>query len=388
MIRFLHFGDMHLDSPFSGVSVSEGERLREELRTVFDEIIDIAANPEMSGDGQTGFDAVLIAGDLFDNGYVSPDTIAHVRDKLRDCGLPVIISPGNHDPYSAGSLWKSVKWSDNVHIFSSDSLSSFDLDLSGTPVTVWGWAFTSDRLDRCPLENGSSPVEGRINILCAHGDTLSPISKYCPISSPMLSRSGCVYAALGHIHNAPEPQICGGTTAAYCGFPEGRSFDEPGQGEVLAVTVGSGDSPAIERIPTGHHRYEILHADLTGDGNHTDACRRLASLCRKEGYNEETSVLICAEGAVPPEYTPDTQLIADDLAVVLERLGTPVCSVTVRDSTSPVFGAEYLENDLTIRGELYRTLLPALSSENPEERERAAAALRIGLLALDGKSFT
>lgn len=390
MIRLLHFGDMHLDSPFSGVSVSAGERLREELRAVFDHIIDLAAaNTDTIGTdrGSSGYDMILIAGDLFDNGYVSPDTIAHVRDKFRECGIPIVIAPGNHDPYSSGSIWRSTVWSDNVYIFPGDSLSSFDIDLPGNPVTVWGWGFTSDRLDRCPLDGGITPKTGRINLICAHADTMSPISKYCPLPQGLLKNSGCVYAALGHVHNPPQPQMIGNTLTAYCGFPEGRSFDETGWGGVLSVTICEDRPPVIERIITGRHRYEILHADITGDETHSDVIRRLTGLCRGEGYNTDTSLLICLEGAVPPHFVPDTSLLADDLTAELEKIGTPLCSATLRDRTSPVFGAEYLEHDLTIRGELYRTLLPALSSENPAERERAAAALRIGLLALDGKAF-
>ena len=42
---------------------------------------------------------------------------------------------------------------------------------------------------------------------------------------------------------------------------------------------------------------------------------------------------------------------------------------------------------MTIKGELYRTLLPRLSSPDAEERALAADALRIGLLALDGRAF-
>ena len=64
-----------------------------------------------------------------------------------------------------------------------------------------------------------------------------------------------------------------------------------------------------------------------------------------------------------------------------------ICSLKLRDRTSPVFGSEYLAGDMTIKGELYRTLLPRLSSADETERALAAEALRIGLLALDGRAF-
>lgn len=378
MIRLLHLGDMHLDSPFSSVSVAVGEKLRAELRSVFKDIISSASD----------YDAVLIAGDLFDHGYASPDTVNEVKDVLGSCGKPVVIAPGNHDPYTAGSIWKSVVWPENVRIFSSDTLSSFDFEAGGVPVTVWGWAFTSDRLDRCPLEPDSIPSgNGRVNILCAHADTQSPISKYCPLPASLLASSGCVYAALGHVHNPPEPLVCGMTTAAYCGFPEGRSFDETGRGGVLSVTLTDGNAPLIEKIVTGRHEYRIIRADVTGVDGDADVCRRLCEICTAEKFTVSTSLRIVLEGSVPPDYVPGTDPVAAAMSAVFDESDIPVTSVEIRDRTSPVYRADYLLDDLTIRGELYRTLLPSLSSSDPEERERAAYALRIGLLALDGKAY-
>jgi hypothetical protein len=59
----------------------------------------------------------------------------------------------------------------------------------------------------------------------------------------------------------------------------------------------------------------------------------------------------------------------------------------LEDSTSPVYDAELLKNDISLRGALYRRLLPALSSDDRRERAVAAEALRLGLSALDGKQL-
>ena len=368
MIRILHFGDMHLDSPFSGVGVQESERLREELRTLFSGIMKLAEE----------YDAVLIAGDLFDCGYVSPDTLASVKTALGGCGKPVVIAPGNHDPYRSGSVWTSGTWPENVMIFSDCHLSHFDFQAGGVPVTVWGWAFTSDRLVVCPLGEGLVPFRGRINMICGHGDTSSPITKYCPVTPTAIAISGCEYAALGHIHRAPEPAVYGKTLAAYCGFPEGRSWDEPGNGQVLSVSVEEEKIPAVEKIVTGHHRYEILSLDVTGEES-DEGVASLVSEAIKDFEN--VSALVNLGGAVVPSYKPDTGKIA---AISQHSADT---AVTVRDGTLPVFGAGYLEKDMTVRGEFYRCLRPKLESDDPHEREIAADALRIGLLALENRPF-
>lgn len=378
MLKILHFGDMHLDSPFSDVGMAAGERLREELRAVFGEIMSAAS------DG--GYGAVLIAGDLFDCGFISPDTVRGLTEAFRDFGGPVVIAPGNHDPYTQNSVWAVTEWPENVYIFRDEHLSHFDFDAGGTPVTVWGWAFTSDRLDGCPLSGGLTPVPGRVNLICAHADISSPISKYAPTPLSALAQSGCVYAALGHIHKTPEPVFAGGvTTVSYCGVPEGRSYDEPGQGGVMSVTLTDDSSaPVIERIPTGSHRYEVTHLDVTSSACDADTASLISALCEAGGYGGSVSLKVYLEGAVTPEYTPDPARIG---MLLSQGRSDPLCSLLIRDRTAPVYGAEYLADDMSIRGEFYRVLLPQLESADPEQRAAAAAALRVGLLALDGKAF-
>ena len=56
MLKILHTGDFHLDSPFTGVDLPTGERLREELRKIFIDTVELAGAHDM----------MLIAGDLFD----------------------------------------------------------------------------------------------------------------------------------------------------------------------------------------------------------------------------------------------------------------------------------------------------------------------------------
>ena len=58
--------------------------------------------------------------------------------------------------------------------------------------------------------------------------------------------------------------------------------------------------------------------------------------------------------------------------------------VEIKNETTPDIKSCRLENDMTLRGEFFRMLLPMLESGTPEERTRAAAALRLGLCAMDG----
>ena len=370
MLKILHTGDFHLDSPFTGVDLATGERLRDELRKIFIDVVELAGEHDM----------MLIAGDLFDCGYVSPETLALVRDSLEAYKKPVIIAPGNHDPYSAGSIWTATAWPENVYIFDTDELSVFKFNVGETKVAVYGWAFTSAALDRSPLSDGLLPDADAVNLICAHADTVSPISRYAPTPLSLFSVSGCDYAALGHIHNVPEITLAGKTTVAYCGFPEGRSYDEEGEGGVLSVSFEKGRAPEIRRIVTSEHKYLTRHLDVTGAESDSEVAARLCELAKKENCGENVSLKVYLDGSIPPEYAPNMSQIE-----LLANLR--ICSLKLRDRTSPVFGSEYLETDMTIKGELYRTLLPRLSSPDEEERKIAADALRIGLLALDGRAF-
>ena len=52
----------------------------------------------------------------------------------------------------------------------------------------------------------------------------------------------------------------------------------------------------------------------------------------------------------------------------------------------PIYDGKYLEKDVTVRGEIYRTLLPSLTSADPTVRKRATLALKIALSAIDGNN--
>ena len=94
-----------------------------------------------------------------------------------------------------------------------------------------------------------------------------------------------------------------------------------------------------------------------------------------------TSLRLAVCGDVAVEYTPDTARIAASLG------DCGFYSLEVEDDTLPLLGDTSLADDMTVRGELYRTLLPKMREGSAEERRIAADALRIGLRALDGRSI-
>ena len=364
-MKILHCADLHLDGSFSGLDPITSEQRREEQRELFKSLMCLVRNHRV--------DLVLIAGDLFDSGYTNVKTVKFVADMLGKAGCPVVISPGNHDPYIKGGLY-SCEFPENVHIFDSEEMSSFDFPHLG--VTVYGYAFTSARYEKDPLETPVKVDPERFNLLCAHADTSSAISRYAPITPRDFTDSPFAYAALGHIHNAPDVEELSGTVVAYSGCLEGRSFDETDFGGVMMLDVTDGKL-RYEKVRVARHRYMIEQIDVTGtdnDGEVADKILRRAAVC---SYKEDTALRVILTGSVPPSYTPSPANICEKI--------TGLYKIEVIDDTVPLYDADALMEDMSVRGEYFRTLVRKMKEGTAEERKIAVQALRIGLCALEGK---
>lgn len=387
MIKIFHCGDIHLDAPFSGVSPTESNRRRVSLLDRFAEMMRFANDNRA--------DLVLIAGDLFDSGYTQPSTVKAVSELLKDLRCPVVITPGNHDPYDKESVYKTAQFSENVHIFSSEELSRIDFD--GIGVSVCGYAFTSNSHPERPLKEQTSALlsSTNVNILCAHTDIYTQNSTYAPISDAELEDSGFLYAALGHIHKTPAVCKFGDCYAAYCGFAEGRGFDECGAGGAWLVNINNSYFPAkvdVERVCVSQSRYEVKTVDITGAESDSTAASMIDKALAEDplipsgdtasesnGQGNETVVRIILKGELPMIYSP--------LTGAIEKLLKSRCRVEITDRTLPIYDASYLEKDMTVKGEFYRMLLPMLSSGTAEEKQTAALALRYGLCAMSGQDI-
>ncbi len=369
MIKIFHTADLHLDSPFSQLAPAESEARRGGLRKTFRRMMEYAAG--------AGVDLVLIAGDLFDSAFISRDTTDMLRECLLAVSCPVIISPGNHDPYTPGSIYASGKLPENVYVFKTENPTSFDFPELG--VCVFGSAFTRERYENSVLASIYSLPEDRINIFCQHGDTSSLLSQKAPLSPRDIAYKGFTYAALGHIHLPPEPVVIGKTTVAYPGCPEGRSFDEPGFGGALLVTIEGGETK-LEKVRFAEKRYMVEKLDVTGAADDAHVAQKIKELLHEREYGGETALRVILEGEVALDYRPDPLSLAEEAAGTLYLLD-------IRERTLPCFDAAYLENDISLRGAFYRTLSEKLHSGDEYSRRAAAEALRAGLSALDGRAI-
>ena len=148
-MKFIHCADIHLDAPFSLLSPSDAGKRRTELRSDFSGAV-LYAKTE-------GCKLFIIAGDLFDDEFVTKDTmemLVHEFSAFPSCHF--VIAPGNHDPYTERSPYKLTEWPENVHIFMD-----FRCDFS-IPVEV---AFDIQNLVSPLLNPQAVPVQLNIDLI-------------------------------------------------------------------------------------------------------------------------------------------------------------------------------------------------------------------------------
>lgn len=373
-IRILHTGDIHLDSPFSRLSLEQSEERRRELRETFSRLMALVREKQI--------DIALIAGDLIDRAYVTAATAALIIEEFAACPqCRFFISPGNHDPYTSDSLYASGRLGENVHIFSEETLSCVPLPELGA--TVWGWAFTGERHEGSPLSGKQVTDPSCLNLICGHCDYAVPLSRYADVSAADLTAFGAHYAAFAHRHIPSAPAQAGSCLWAYCGCLEGRSFDEPGKGGVYLLTATQEANGSFriahERITLSERQYAIATVDLTGVSTKNEVAQRIKTVIREEGYDENTALRVIFTGATPPDFAVPQE--ADEKMWSLYH-------IELIDHTTPTYDTATLDKDPTVRGEFYRYLLPRLTEGTPEERATAARALRMGLAALSGNDIT
>lgn len=360
-MKLLHTGDLHLDSPFCALGVADAQARREGQRRLLRRIFDCAKTEAC--------DLILIAGDLFDGKYVTPETEALLLRLLRETPCHVVIAPGNHDPFTEDSFYQKTTFPERVHVFSAPTLQAFEFPQWNAK--VYGYAFCGGTLAESPLNQASLAEEKTgIRLLCAHGDMGAPLSRYCPMTVCDIVKFNIHYAALGHVHTPDEDYSFGETVIRYCGVPEGRSFDEPGEGGVWIVTLEEGVPPRMERRILSEEQYETAEVDVSQCHDRDAVQEKLREIAApylaKSGMHLRVELI----GTLDPEIS-------------FEELAETNPLFSLRNFTVPALDGAALSEDVTLRGALYRILYPSLVDERPETRRRAIRALQIGLAAID-----
>ena len=358
-MRLLHAADLHLDSPFRGLSAEKAKERRRESRDILDRLANLANAREV--------DAVLLAGDLFDGAHVYRETLEAMARSLGSIRCPVFIAPGNHDPYTLRGPYRQMNWPENVHLFTESRINEFSIP-SGI---IYGAAFPAEEQPESLLAGFAAPPSDRPQVLCLHAD-LNP-GPYDPITKEEIAGSGLTYLALGHIHQASGLQRQGNTFYAYPGCPEGRGFDELGEKGVLLVEAEMGKVTA-EFVPLCRRRYEVVTVDVTD----ADPRQRLEAAVAPFSVADILRVV----------FTGETGEAGVDLPALETAFAHRFYSLELRDRTR--VGADIWKRagEDSLRGLFLQDLRRQYEAADSEaEREKIVRAVRFGLAAMDGRDL-
>ena len=352
MIKILHSADWHLDAPIAGHEPQQNEFLRNQLSKVPGKIAKIAAAEQC--------DLVLLSGDLFDGAY-NQETLRTVQKTLSDMGVPVFISPGNHDFICPDSPYLQPGWPENVHIFKEQKMES--VTLQALSCKIYGAGFTA--MD-CPALLKGFQAEGNetwhIGVL--HGEADTARGSYCPISKDQLRDSALSYLALGHIHKSGSIRA-GETLCAWPGCPMGKGYDELDTKGVLLVTLD--ESVQTDFIPLDVPRFYDENVE--------------AGIDPREALS---SVL----PALPTEDFYRITLTGYSAPIDLKQLSSQfsqVPNLILRDETRPEMDLWGSVGEDSLEGVYFSLLRQATQSDSHILQNNAQLAARISRQILDGQ---
>ncbi len=358
-IKLLHAADLHLDSAFESCSPEAAAQRREGQRELLFQIEELAE--------KRGVSAVLLSGDVFEGGGVKSETQRDFNSALGALSCPVLIAPGNHDPYSPNSVWETMRLPENVYVFKNAEIEP--VEFPRVPARFFGAGFQNTFSK--PLLRGFTAPEKKndvADILVIHGDTAAGAADYNPISRDELLKCRMDYVALGHIHARSPLQRVGETFFAYPGCTEGRGFDELGEKGVLIVTI-SDSGVNSEFVPLSGVRYEIITVNVGG----RDPLEAVKQAVSELTENDCCRLILTGEC----EELPDTAALRNELEGRFREL-------QLRDETVQKRDVWAARGQNTLSG-VYIDKLYIMynAAQSDSQREKIELAARYGLAAIE-----
>lgn len=302
--RFIHAADLHLDSPFKGLSgLPSAIRgpLRESTFDALTRLVGLAISERV--------DFVLVAGDVYD--AADRSLRAQLRfqravETLAERRIPVYAVHGNHDPDDGRKA--ALRWPDSVRFFSSAEAECFAVTdpLRGDLACVHGWSYPSASVTDNPLSRYGSPRPGLFNIglLHANADGDPDHDNYAPCSVKELVRSGMDYWALGHIHT--RRVLNDSPPVVYPGNLQGRSVRETGAKGCYIVDVAESGATSLGFRPVDAVRWftiDVSIEGMTGEQELRDRLEERMRECEEEAEGRPSIVRFRLQGRGPLHRT-------------------------------------------------------------------------------------
>lgn len=367
-MKLIHTADWHLASPMEcRLPKEKAELRRRELLTRFADMTVYAKEHEI--------DAVLLCGDLSDDGILPYDTQDYLLSLMADAApIRFFLIAGNHDRISdktVGGCFTRGRREipENMTVF-GDTWNTVCLS---DQVLIHGRSLTKDAVD---ADIPAFPSD-TYNIVMLHGElsersaVMGGEEEIIPLGA--LRGKHIDYLALGHEHAFRHKKLDARGTWCYPGCPEGRGFDECGQHGFVVLTLDGTHCSGAAFVPFAARMIHDLQLDVTAlDGGIYAAEQALGVLVREIAPTDLVRVTVC--GTDPTEHGLDLQYLA-------HRLSAQFFYAELRDRRLPRTEALTDAADVSLRGAFVRAVASLALSEDEKN-----AVLRCGLAALNGKT--
>lgn len=352
-MKLIHTADIHLGSKMDSAYPREIAATRKaEVRNTFSRMADYAA--------QHGVAAILLAGDVFDS------DVPFKKDKdffysvvKNHPSVDFLYLKGNHDKgsgYEGEALANLKTFGESWAAYTYGNVVVSGIELSGENASS--------------LYSTLSLAPDCINIVMLHGQ-IADMAGRDRICLKRLRGKNIDYLALGHVHKPKKGQLDERGEYAYCGCPEGRGFDEPGEHGFVLLDVG--EKVTSRFVPFAEREIVEADADISGITNAYDA-----------GMAVKRAVLFEKKNIYRIHLVGEVELDTERMDADVQKYLSGECLfISVKDRTTKKLDVGAFAADVSLKGEFVRTV----AAEPTYSEEEKQLIMRCGLRALRGEEI-
>jgi DNA repair exonuclease SbcCD nuclease subunit len=302
-MRILHTADWQIGTQFGQFTPEEAAHLGEARLETVRHIASLAT--------ARGVDAVLVAGDVFDQQTVSETLIRRLFAALAGYAGPWYLLPGNHDAALAESVWTRAQRlgcvPSNAHVLlepGAVELHEHKAALLYAPLTQ-----RNTYEDTTAFFDSVVTPEGYLRIGLAHGSVTGilqeDVDSANPIDANRAQTASLDYLALGDWHG--EYRV--NERIRYSGTHEQDRFRSNEPGYVLEVELKApGVEPVVQRTRVGKYRWHLLKPNLTVPSDVVQLRTQLTAFGEKDVLRlEVTGTLALADAQALNELVEETR---------------------------------------------------------------------------------
>lgn len=373
--RFIHAADLHLDSPFRGMS-KVPERLKEKLMASTFSALRRLTKTAI----QEQVDFIVISGDLYDEADRSLKAQLQLLkewERLQQHGIAVFVIHGNHDPLNGARA--ELKLPPNVTQFGANQMEYRPAYCRNGELAAFVYGMSYGK--RHVTDNLAAtymPAEGApFHIAMLHGNVNGDQSHdpYAPCSLEELVGKGFDYWALGHIHTRrvlhEYPHV------VYSGNIQGRNPRETGPKGCYLVEVSALQAVQLNYVPLDEIRWLEAGLSITGLTTEQELLQRLEELVEQlalEGEGRTVMLRLLLQGQGPLHQKLAETATIRALLEQLQQLSMEAWVYALEGNTKAELRLSELEAEDSFSGELFR-LTQRLEADQQAWRREAAAAV-------------